>query len=215
MVVLTLASASPRRQELLRLTGWKVVTRPAEVEERQELGETPGNLTRRLAVAKARATVGELALGADTVVVRDDEVLGKPADEVQARLMLQALRGRRHRAISSIALVDANGQTLATDTCVSDVPMRKYTDAEIEGYLATGNPLDKAGAYGIQDGGFQPVSMDGMQDCFANVMGLPLCHLVRTMRRLGHEPPADVPAACQAHTGYDCRVFPAILRGEQ
>lgn len=215
MIVLTLASASPRRQELLRLTGWKVVTRPAEVEERQEPGETPENMTRRLAVAKARATVGELVLGADTVVVRDDEVLGKPADEVQARLMLQALRGRSHQAVSSIALVSTNGRTLATDTCVSDVPMRKYTDEEIEGYLASGSPLDKAGAYGIQDGGFQPVSMDGMQDCFANVMGLPLCHLVRSMRRLGHEPPADVPAACQAHTGYDCRVFPAILRGEQ
>jgi len=215
MVMLTLASASPRRQELLRLTGWKVVTRPAEVEERQEPGETPENMTRRLAVAKARATQGELVLGADTVVVQDDQVLGKPADEAEARRVLQALRGRRHRVISSIALVDANGQTLATDTCVSDVPMRKYTDEEIEGYLASGSPLDKAGAYGIQDGGFQPVSMDGMQDCFANVMGLPLCHLVRSMRRLGHEPPADVPAACQAHTGYDCRVFPAILRGEQ
>ena len=214
MIVLALASASPRRKELLRLTGWNVEARPTEVEERQEPGEAPEMMTQRLAVAKARTADGELMLGADTVVVQDDQVLGKPADAAEARRMLEMLRGRRHRVVSSIALVDAEGRTLATDTCVSEVPMRDYAEGELETYLSSGSPLDKAGAYGIQDGGFQPVSMDEMRDCFANVMGLPLCHLVRCMRRLGHEPAADVPAACRAHTGYDCRVFAAILSGE-
>ncbi|MGH2620260.1 MAG: Maf family protein, partial [Anaerolineales bacterium] len=194
----TLASASPRREALLRLTGWKHFSRPAEVDERPELGESPEQLTQRLAINKARASGGELALGADTVVVLENEVLGKPAGIDAAREMLQALRGRTHRVISSIALVDGEGRTVALDTCVSEVPMREYAEAEIEQYLRSGSPLDKAGGYGIQDGDFNPVNMDQMHDCFANVMGLPLCHLVRNMRRLGYEPPADVPGACQA-----------------
>ena len=212
--MLTLASASPRRQELLRLTGWTLFSRPGEIDERPEPGEVPEQLTQRLAIHKARAAEGELVLGADTVVVLEDEILGKPAGSEAAREMLRALRGRSHRVISSIALVDAAGHTIALDTCVSEVPMRDYAEAEIEQYLRSGSPLDKAGGYGIQDGDFNPVSMGQMHDCFANVMGLPLCHLVRNMRRLGYEPPADVPGACQAYTGYDCPVYPAILRGE-
>jgi predicted house-cleaning NTP pyrophosphatase (Maf/HAM1 superfamily) len=108
-------------------------------------------------------------------------------------------------------VLDAAGRPMAVDTCVSEVPMREYADPEVEAYLDSGSPLDKAGAYGIQDGDFNPVDMSRMRDCFANVMGLPLCHLVRNLRRLGYEPPADVPAACQAFTGYECHVFPAIL----
>jgi len=213
--MLTLASASPRRQALLRLTGWEIFSRPGEVDERPEPGERPEQLTQRLAANKARAAGGELVLGADTVVVLENQMIGKPAGSDAARAMLQALRGRTHRVISSIALVDGAGRTVATDTCVSEVPMRDYGEAEIEQYLRSGSPLDKAGGYGIQDGDFNPVDMDQMHDCFANVMGLPLCHLVRNMRRLGYEPPADVPGACQAYTGYDCPVYPAILRGEQ
>jgi septum formation protein len=79
--------------------------------------------------------------------------------------------------------------------------------------VASGGPLDKAGAYAIQDGAFEPVDMSSFSDYFANVMGLPLCHVARSLRRLGVEPEADVPAACIAHTGYDCRVYPAILAG--
>jgi len=213
--MVTLASASPRRQALLRLTGWELSSLPGEVDERPEPGESPEQLTRRLAINKARAVGGELVLGADTVVVLENEMLGKPAGNDAAREMLQALGGRSHRVISSIALVDGSGRTLALDTCVSEVPMREYAESEIEQYLRSGSPLDKAGGYGIQDGDFNPVNMDQMHDCFANVMGLPLCHLVRSMRRLGYEPPADVPGACMAYTGYDCPVYPSIMRGEQ
>jgi len=213
--MLTLASASPRRQELLRLTGWEITSRPGEVDERPEPGESPEPLTQRLAINKARAVGGELVLGADTVVVLENEMLGKPAGQAEAEAMLRALRGRTHRVISSIALVDGAGRTVALDTCVSEVPMREYGEAEIAQYLRSGSPLDKAGGYGIQDGDFNPVNMDQMHDCFANVMGLPLCHLLRNLRKLGYEPPADVPGACQAHTSYNCPVYPAILRGEQ
>lgn len=99
------------------------------------------------------------------------------------------------------------------DSCLSSVPMRDYDDAEIEAYLASESPLDKAGSYGIQDDGFDPVELSAMRDCFANVMGLPLCHVVRTMRKLGHEPPNNVPAACQRHTSYECPIYPQILQG--
>jgi predicted house-cleaning NTP pyrophosphatase (Maf/HAM1 superfamily) len=89
--------------------------------------------------------------------------------------------------------------------------MRAYTDQEIEDYIASGEPFDKAGAYGIQHAGFHPV--EAMRGCYANVMGLPLCHLARTLARLGVTPPRDVPAACQAHIGYDCPVHQDVLEG--
>ncbi len=101
---------------------------------------------------------------------------------------------------------------LITDLCVTDVPMRDYTDAEIDAYVATGDSLDKAGAYAIQHAGFHPV--ERLSGCYASVMGLPLCHLTRSLRKLGVEPETDISAACQAHLSYDCPVTKAILRGE-
>jgi predicted house-cleaning NTP pyrophosphatase (Maf/HAM1 superfamily) len=90
--------------------------------------------------------------------------------------------------------------------------MRPYSPREVAAYVAGGSPLDKAGAYGIQDDGFLPVDLERLTGCYANVMGLPLCHLARALRRLGHPSPADVPAGCRAHTGYDCPVYESILR---
>lgn len=167
-------------------------------------------MTRRLALKKAEGQAG-LVLAADTVVVDDDRVLGKPRSKAEARGTLTQLRGRSHQVVTSIAVVDRAHGVRRLDTCVSRVPMREYAHDELEAYLSGGSPLDKAGSYGIQDQDFRPVDMRQMRDCFANVMGLPLCHLVRTMRALGHEPPNDVPQACIAHTGYDCPVYPAIL----
>jgi predicted house-cleaning NTP pyrophosphatase (Maf/HAM1 superfamily) len=90
--------------------------------------------------------------------------------------------------------------------------MRRYSPGEAAAYVAGGSPLDKAGAYGIQDDGFRPVALEHLHGCYANVMGLPLCHLARALRRLGHPSPRDVPAACRSHTGYDCPVYESILR---
>ena len=210
-----LASGSPRRRELLALGGWEIAVRPAPVEEVPQDDETGRELTRRLARNKAAALTsvdGALVLAADTIVVDQQKLLGKPLDSAEAQRMLEQLRGRSHVVVTSIALQRADG-TVVQDTCESTVRMRRYSDDEIRRYVASGGPLDKAGAYAIQDGAFEPVDMSSFSDCFANVMGLPLCHVARSLRRLGVEPEADVPAACIAHTGYDCPVYPAILAG--
>jgi MAF protein len=169
-----------------------------------------------LAVAKARLAAeqegqGEIVLAADTVVAKADRILGKPLDQTEAHRMLMDLRAQSHQVITALMLI-GDGQE-AIEICETTVPMRDYGPKEVSEYVATGSPLDKAGAYGIQDSGFDPVAVEKMEGCFANVMGLPLCHLVRAMRSLGQTPEADVPLACQAHTGYDCPVYPEILRG--
>jgi len=210
--VIQLASASPRRLELLQLTGLEVRVTAAEVDERRLRDEDPRAMTRRLALAKARAVngKGDLVLGADTVVVDGADELGKPKDFDEAREMLEALRGRSHTVITSIAFIDSVSGSELVDTCKSHVPMRQYSDSDLEHFLENGNPMDKAGAYAIQDKSFEPVDKDQMKDCFANVMGLPLCHVARNLPVAAS---TDVPAACQAHTGYQCPVYSDVLEG--
>jgi septum formation protein len=212
--LLTLASASLRRRELLSLCGWSFDLRPADVEERPEPGESAAAMAARLALAKARSVEPSsgFALGADTVVEDRGEILGKPVDAREAQAMLERLSGHTHRVITSLVIRGPEGSGPLMETCVTEVPMRAYTAREAAAYVAGGSPFDKAGAYGIQDGEFQPVALERLHGCFANVMGLPLCHLARAMRRLGRPAPADVPAACRAHTGYDCPVYESILR---
>lgn len=182
----------------------------ADVDERRAVDEGPQAMTQRLAMAKAKTAHAKsgLVLGADTVVVEGDRLLGKPKDIDDARQMLDTLRGHSHRVVTSIALLELSSGAQVVDTCESRVPMRQFTAAELESYLTDGNPFDKAGSYAIQDVEFNPVEVGHMQDCFANVMGLPLCHLVRN---LPDPPPADVPAACQTHTGYRCPIYQDVL----
>jgi MAF protein len=211
-----LASASPRRRELLALTPWRADVRPAQADERPLAGEDGAGVAQRLSRVKAhsvaeQAPAGSLVLAADTVVVLDGVILGKPADAGEARVMLETLRGREHEVITGLALLVAGDSWEANDACRTLVPMRDYTESEAEAYVRSGAALDKAGAYGIQDRGFEPVDTDRMSGCFANVMGLPLCHLVRLMRRRGISAAADVPTACQAHTHYTCSLYPQIV----
>ncbi len=213
---LLLASNSPRRRQLLALTGREFLTRPASIDETPLPGEDPGEYVLRLAQGKAAAaaqmgTHARWVLGADTTVALEGRILGKPADAEEAREMLDFLRGRAHTVFTALALCDAADGRLHSQLCASSVPMRNYTRAEIEAYVASGDPLDKAGAYAIQHAGFHPVEQ--FAGCFASVMGLPLCHLERTLRSLGDPSPADVPAACQADLNYTCPVFRAILDG--
>jgi MAF protein len=213
---LTLASASPRRRELLNLTGWAFSVCSSQIPETPHAGETPDEVARRLAVSKAqaaRATCPEMAvtLAADTMVVHQQKILGKPVDVDDAVSMLQGLQGQNHKVITAVAL-DMGDETPRLDLCETLVPMREYRQDEIEEYIQGGSPFDKAGAYGIQDPEFHPVDMPKFTGCFANVMGLPLCHLVRTFRKLGYEPPEDVPHRCKQFTGYDCTIYPTILR---
>jgi septum formation protein len=125
--------------------------------------------------------------------------------------MLHRLRNRSHEVYTAITLIDLQTDQAITDLALAVVPMRNYSDNEIEEYIASGDPFDKAGAYAIQHAGFQPV--DRFAGCYANVMGLPLCHVTRSLRRLGLEPINDVPIACQAHLRYECGVFEEVLRG--
>jgi len=214
--VLVLASASPRRRELLALTGLNFRVAPAPVDETPQAGEQPAAYARRMSRAKAAAAAANggppgLVLAADTDVASRGRILGKPANPQAARAMLRELRGAAHQVVSAITLLDAATGESLTDLASTDVPMRDYTDEEIETYIATGDPFDKAGAYAIQHAEFHPV--ESLHGCYANVMGLPLCHLTRSLKRLGHAPPRNVPQACQEYTGYACPVYADILEG--
>jgi len=190
----------------------------SNVDESQIEGETPADYVRRLAEAKARAVIKNarpehVIVGADTAVVDGGAILGKPKDMFDAVQMLKRLRGHTHQVYTGLSVMSVKKDKLVTDVCVTDVPMRNYSDDEINAYVLTGDPLDKAGAYAIQHSRFKPV--DHLSGCFASVMGLPLCHLVRSMRQLGIRPNADIPTNCQTYLNYQCPVSRAILRGEQ
>lgn len=213
LVNLILASNSPRRRQLIGLTGWDFVVSVADVNEDPLPNESPSDYVLRLAETKARAITAaadDIVLAADTTVVDGADILGKPMDDAEAISMLTRLRGRTHQVYTGIALLRVSDASLLTDLCVTDVPMRGYSDEEIQAYVATGDPLDKAGAYAIQHAVFNPVI--DMNGCYASVMGLPLCHVVRLMHRLGVQPNADVPANCQKLLEYDCPVFESILK---
>jgi MAF protein len=213
--LLVLASNSPRRRQLLALTGWKFTVSAADVDESQHVNENPADYVLRLAETKARAMSGNadrIILAADTTVVDGSDILGKPRDKAEATAMLKRLRGHAHQVYTGIALFRPQDGLLLKDLCVTDVPMRNYSDEEINAYVQTGDPLDKAGAYAIQHPGFQPVSrMDG---CFASVMGLPVCHVLRLMRTIDIQPETRFFFSCETLLEYQCPVSNAILSGE-
>jgi len=212
-----LASGSPRRRELLSLTGLSFMPIAVNIDETLLAGESAGAYTLRLSQHKARTALSlaqgyDLVLAADTTVADGDTVLGKPADAAEAWAMLRRLRGRTHQVYTALTLIHVPTGQQVSEVAVTDVPMRPYTDAEIAAYIASGDPFDKAGGYAIQHAGFRPAIL--RSGCFANVVGLPLCHLLRALRRLGLAAPAGVPAACQAFFAYSCDVTGVILAEE-
>ncbi len=213
-----LASGSPRRRELLGLTGLPFKLTTADIDESLRADETAAAYTVRLSQEKAQAVLDvadrhTIILAADTTVADGDEILGKPANNNEAWAMLRQLRGRTHQVYTALTLLDAATQRRITDVAVTDVPMRSYSNAEIEAYIASGDPFDKAGGYAIQHAGFRPVHLHS--GCYANIVGLPLCHLVRALRRFGVALPADVPARCQQHHAYECDVTEDILNSRR
>ncbi len=199
-----LASRSPRRRELLAALGLAFPVDAADVDETPLPGEPPDVLVCRLCRAKAAAVAdrhtGEVVLAADTLVVLDGALLGKPVDPLEAVAMLTALRDRVHVVYTAVCVM--NGGVVETRVAATDVKMRAYTDAEIEAYVETGDPLDKAGAYGIQDPRFAPVARwDG---CYSAVMGLPIGLAAEMLAAAGIRPANDVMAACEAMTGDRC-----------
>lgn len=217
--MLVLASNSPRRKQLLAASGLEFTVLPAPVDESDRPGETPQAYVLRLAETKARAAqhawansssaAGVLFLGADTTVVVDGEILGKPDSPAQAWRMLQRLRDRTHQVLTAIALVRHPGDECIKDVAVSRVSMRSYTDEEIAAYVDEGDPLDKAGAYAIQHVEFHPVS--AVEGCYANVMGLPVCRLAVLLQECGMNGLHQPWLSCQAVTGVPCQVYQNLM----
>ena len=189
---LILASASPRRRELLASSGIAFRIVPADIDEHPHSGESPQTYVRRLALAKAEAVAHQypdaIVLGADTVVTIDDLLLGKPNTHEEAREMLCRLSGRVHHVLTGIAVVPAGtsgspeGQWLV-EVVTSRVLMRRFTAPTIDWYLATGEPMDKAGAYAVQ--GVGGALVEWVEGSYTNVVGLPLTQTFALLCRVG------------------------------
>jgi len=213
MTEFILASSSPRRRELFGTLGIPYTIIKPDIDERQHEREAPLDYVERLSREKAMRAASQLGepstvLAADTVVILSADtmgidgqgmILGKPVDAADARDMLQRLRGRVHQvctAMTLLVLAEGDMQSSTTQITRTDVLMRDYTDAEIEAYIATGDPFDKAGSYAIQHPVFKPVArIDG---CYTNVVGLPMCTLQTMLAGIGW-------AGVEAQPVCDCR----------
>ena len=181
--VLTLASTSPRRRQLLEMLGIPVEVRPSNVPEVRAPDERPGAYTLRLARAKAQSVPGDYVLGADTTVALDEHVLEKPSDAADAVRILTLLQGRTHEVVTAVALVSNGMVRERVDTTL--VTFRPASRAFLEAYVATGEPMDKAGAYGIQ--GFGAALVERVDGDFFTVMGLPLRLVIDLLGEAGWE----------------------------
>ncbi len=196
---LILASASPRRRALLEPTGLSFEVRPADIPEPVHPGEDPRSVVERLALAKAsavaaQASQGSVVLGSDTIVVVDDDVLGKPRDAEHAVSLLRRLVGRGHRVLTGVAFVVAHSDREHVLSVESRVFMRSAEDAELRSYVATGEPMDKAGAYAVQGKGRRFI--ERVEGSVTNVIGLPLEETCAWLGELGFDPqiPEDLEA---------------------
>ena len=181
---LILASQSPRRRELLGLTGLDFIVRVADIDETMDPGKSPFDEVARVSRLKALAVSrekGDVVIAADTIVVCGNEVLGKPHSEADAFRMLSLLSGRHHEVMTGMTLLQ--DEEIVTHTEVTKIHFRELHPAEIRAYIATGEPMDKAGAYGIQGGA--ALFADQMVGDYYNVMGLPVCRLGMILRSLG------------------------------
>lgn len=182
-----LASQSPRRRDLLNLIGIAHTVRPADIDETPLPGESPVACVERLARAKARRiAAGEpdaLVIAADTIVVIDDQILNKPVDTADARRMLGALQGRRHDVYTAVCVIANACEAAGVED--TGVWFRALSAREIDAYIATGEPFDKAGGYGIQ--GIAGRYVTRIEGCYFNVMGLPLARLWSLLKEFGWE----------------------------
>ena len=182
---LVLASRSPRRAELLTAAGIPFVVRAADIDETPRPGEMPRDYVLRMAEEKARAVAGmdaEIVLAADTTVVFEGEILGKPLDAADATRMLATIAGQRHDVLTGICLI-RRGECLALEVASTAVWLGSMTPREIAGYVASGEPMDKAGAYAIQ--GIASRWVERIEGEYANVVGLPVVAVYGHLRRVG------------------------------
>ncbi|MBE9486038.1 MAG: septum formation inhibitor Maf [Chloroflexi bacterium] len=184
-----LASASPRRKELLEQIGLAFEVIPSRAEEKELPGETPEEHVVRLSIDKASEVAnrpeitGRWFIGSDTIVLCNGQILGKPLDEQQAAVMLRQLSGREHQVLSGYAILDRETGRQRTEAVMTRVRFRELTDEEITRYIASGEPADKAGAYAIQ--GLGVCFVAGIEGSYTNVVGLPLCRLTLALKELG------------------------------
>lgn len=186
-VPLVLASASPRRRELLAHLGVPFAVMVSDAPEHVEPGLAPAEQAVAIAARKARAVAARgaqgLVLSADTIVILDNEILGKPADDNDARRMLRRLAGRAHAVITGVVLLDTETGDAREMAVTSTVHMKPADQDDIDGYVATGEPRDKAGGYGIQ--GLGAALVDRYEGCFTNIVGLPLCAVATLLEDAG------------------------------
>ena len=196
-MAMILASQSPRRRELLGQMGFSFTVRPAKGEELPHPELTPAQLVEELARQKAlevsaEAEADDVVVAADTVVAIDGKVLGKPHDKVHAAQMLSALSGREHTVYPGVAV--KRGETLLVEHEATQVRFRPLTEREIDLYIQTGEPMDKAGSYGIQ--GYGALLVEGIRGDYFNVVGLPICRLGRMLAQVGEDALAQCAQKC-------------------
>jgi septum formation protein len=212
---LILASASPRRHELVEMLDVPFTVETPDIDESELPREAPAEYVQRLSRDKAATIAARhdegVIVAADTTVAFKGRIIGKPRDEAEAREMLQALQGEQHRVLTGVTVQDAATGKAITDLCESKVRLRAMSEAEIEAYVESGDPLDKAAAYAIQNVEFAPVEV--VVGCPANVMGLPLCHVIRSLRRLGVSLPPSEPLDCRIQYGYYCAITERVMPG--
>ena len=186
---IVLASESPRRAELLKLAGIPFIVVPSGISEDEDVFDNPVEhvleLSRRKAEMVAQKVAGSLVLGADTIVVLEGSIIGKPQNRGEAADILSRLSGNEHRVFTGITLLDTDKNECVSDVVITSVRMRKMSTGEIRKYIDTGEPMDKAGAYGIQGKG--SVFIESVCGCYYNVMGLPISKLVLMLRKMGYE----------------------------
>jgi len=210
--MLVLASNSPRRRQLLTYLGVPFTIQSVEVDETPQSGEKPLDYVQRLARSKAlqaaqKVAASDIILAADTTVAIEEGasawmIFGKPRDIQEAEEMLLHLRGRTHFVFTGLALLCNADGSLWEDVCISEVPIRNFSIAEMQAYIASGDPFDKAGAYAIQHADFHPV--ENFTGCYANVMGLPLCHLARLLAQAGISGEQRIALRCLQSFSYPC-----------
>jgi MAF protein len=202
---------------MISWAGWQVEPAPPQIDETIQPDESPEAYVRRIAVQKCLKPIhpardGDTIIAADTIVVAGEKILGKPADAAEAFEMLAHLRGNIHWVITALAVRKNRDEQTLLDICRSEVKMRPYSDDEIQAYIGSGDPFDKAGAYAIQDAVFSPA--EHFRGCFASVMGLPLCHLERTLRQYDGYLPTEWAEACQKQLKYTCPITARVMAGE-
>jgi nucleoside triphosphate pyrophosphatase len=196
------------------MAGWTFQVIPSAVDETPLPEESALEYVTRLAVEKARDVARlvereDIVLGADTAVVLEDEILGKPGGPLEAAEMLRSLRDRTHLVMTGLAVLQPGSNRLITDVCTSRVQIRDFSEKEIQVYIETGDSIDKAGAYAIQNPEFDPVSqLDG---CYANVVGLPICYMAHMLQDFGLYEPSGLTEPCRTNPGNTCRISKEIF----